>query len=51
MKRVTCCDDVGRWELTLGEHYEVVYVDGEQALVWLAGFENPFSFSRFEELL
>lgn len=50
MKLVTCCDNVGRWELTLGEVYEVASKNSEYQLVWLVGFEDPFSFSRFDEL-
>lgn len=47
---VTCIDNVKRRELVLGKQYLVQAANAEYALVWLVGFEEPFSWSRFDEL-
>lgn len=50
LTKVTCKDNVKRPELTLGETYNVAYLDHIQEIVYLVGFDEPFAFVRFDEL-
>jgi len=49
IKVVTCIDNVRRPELLLGGAYIVSSSNDELCLIWLVGFEEPFSWSRFAE--
>ncbi len=48
---VTCKNSLGREsELVVGECYHLTSINSELRLVYLRGFEDPFDWSRFEEM-